>query len=50
VRIAPSKLPYGPPVIQTQIPERVENLDARAVLLRSVAAVIADIEQESAQD
>ena len=31
--------------IQTQIPERVENLDARAVLLRSVTAVIADIEQ-----
>jgi glucose/arabinose dehydrogenase len=36
--------------VQTQIPERVENLDARAVLLRSVAAVIADIEQESAQE
>jgi glucose/arabinose dehydrogenase len=34
--------------VQTQIPERVENLDARAVLLRTVAAVIADIEQESA--
>jgi glucose/arabinose dehydrogenase len=31
--------------IQVQIPERVENLDARAVLLRSVTAVIADIEQ-----
>ncbi|KQZ85685.1 glycosyl hydrolase [Microbacterium sp. Root166] len=31
--------------VRTQIPERVENLDARAVLLRAVEAVIADIEQ-----
>lgn len=36
--------------IRTQIPERVENLGARAVLLRAVEAVIADIEQPRAEE
>ena len=36
--------------IRTQIPERVENLDARAVLLRAVDAIIANIEQPQAEE
>ncbi|WP_194410174.1 PQQ-dependent sugar dehydrogenase [Microbacterium cremeum] len=36
--------------VRTQLPERVENLDARAVLQRAVDAVIADLEQPRAQE
>ncbi len=36
--------------VLVQIPERVENVEARAVLQRAVEAVIADIEQPSAQE